>query len=119
VSFQSNIALFSFVIKISKSPLDRFLTQSNKMEVISALEIYNYYQQNKNLISNQSHIIKGILNVKFHISFDRIPPEDEIPCQEEVKSLVSKLKHIIHTAKESSAPKFLKKALFWQKGLKF
>ena len=71
------------------------------MEPITALDIYNFFQQNRSKFRTQKDLIEGFIAKTFELSIKDLGPEAKVVYRQQINKLMSKFRKILQKLKHS------------------
>ena len=82
------------------------------MEPIIAVDIYNFFQQNRLKFRTQKDLIEGFIAKTFELSIKDLGPEAKVVYRQQINKLVSKFRKILQKLKHSQKKRSLEKHIF-------
>ena len=71
------------------------------MEPITAMDIYNFFQQNLSKYRTQKDLIEGFIAKTFELSIKDLVPEAKVVYRQQINKLMSKFRKILQKLKHS------------------
>ena len=82
------------------------------MEPITAMDIYNFFQQNLSKYRTQNDLIEGFIAKTFELSIKDLGSEAKVVYRQQINKLMSKFRKILQKLKHSKLTTRNKRQLF-------